>query len=403
MKPFDLKVGEWWQVPRVGNSQLADVYATPNPGGGQQNVMATWSGACIDTKRKEMLIFGGGHTDYTGNEVYAFNFDPLSANYLLWRVKAYYSTPLNNDAESNADGSPSSRHSYAGLAYSLVRDKMIVAPGGFLAGPSGNRAIWTWEFDCTTESPSTAAPSAWTRKDDAPAISPSAADPRCNISYNAANGLYYCQHRRGLATFDPAAAAASQWVPLTNFEGPVIGDDSCAVAPLTPSQLIFTGTAASGQAFGRQLDTNAYIGSETTGLPVTGDINILDVAVPGIGWDPYAQRMVIWGGTATGGIDNRDVYSLNLTTKVVTRISGSGATPDNPTANGTFGRWACLGDIAGYEGLFILVNTTTSHVYFYRSSFSPPGPPAAAARSLSNLLGSGNSGFRSWLNPSAWW
>jgi|SRR5882672_748361 len=367
-KPFDLANGEWWQVPRVGNSQLADVYATPNPGGGQQGVMDKWSGGCIDTSRKDLLIFGGGHTDYTGNEVYAFNFDSGSGNYLTWRRKAYYSTPLNDDSEANADGSPASRHTYHGLIYQASRDRMLVMPGGFLAGPTGNRAIRTYEFDCSTESPNTAAPSAWTRLDDAPAISPTAADPRCNVAYDSASAFFYTQHRRGLAKFNPAASPGSQYTALTNFEGPVIGDDSCAIAPIAPSQLIFTGTAASGQAFGRRLDTNAYIGSETTGLPATGSLNIFDVEVPGIAWDPVISCMVIWGGTATGGADNRDVYQLNLGTKIVTRIAGTGDTPGNPTANGTYGRWAYLGDIPGYEGLFILVNSTTTHVYFYRSS-----------------------------------
>lgn len=382
-KPFDLAIGEWWQVPRVGNSQLADVYPT-NPGGNQAAIISAWSGACVDTSRKDLLVWGGGHADYTGNEVYAFNFDSGSGNYLTWRRKTFPSTPLNNDAEQNADGSPASRHTYSGLNYHPSRDTMVVAAGGFLAGAGGVRSLVAWEFACTTESPNSAAPSAWTQKDTAPTIAPNGTpEPFMSMAYDATANKFYSQHNRGFTSFDPAASAGTQWTELTNFEGPAVADNTCAIAqaPTSPRQIIWPSVTDSGEAFGRRLDTNAYIGTETTGLPASGSINILDVADPGLLWEPNLLNMLLWGGTATGGTDNRDVYKLNLSTKAITRVAGTGDIPSAPTANGTFGRFAYLGGCgASYDGLCCLVNSTTGHVYFYRSSGTPisdPQPPSA--------------------------
>lgn len=378
-KPFDLAVGEWWQVPRVGNSHLADVYATPSPGGDQTAIMNEWSGGCVDTSRLDLLIWGGGHGGYAGNEVYAFELDNF-----VWRRKSFYSTPLNDNSESNADGSPAARHTYAGLCYDATRDTLVVAAGGFLAGPAGVRSNFPWEFNCTNETPNASAPGAWLQKDIAPDIPPDTVQPFSSMAFDTATGKYYSQHQRGLARFSPGASPGSQWETLTTFEGSSVLDVPVAIAPISPSQIIWPSTVATGQCFGRRLDTNAYIGTEGGGLPVTGDLNILDVDSPGIGWEPVAQKMILWGGLATGGTDRRDVYKLDLGTKVVTRVAGSGDIPDAPSVNGTFGRWAYLGGCGlSYSGLWVLVNSTTSDVYFYRSSGGAAGSPKLT------LLGAG--------------
>lgn len=376
--PFDLKNHHWWQVPDVGNSQLADVYASPNPGGDQSQIMTAWGGACVDTSRKDLIVWGGGHQDYSGNEVYAFNFDPASGNYLTWRRKTYYSTPANDDSESNSDGSPASRHTYAGLLYDAARDTMVVAPGGFLAGLTGIRSSRAWEFACSTESPSTAAPSAWTQKDQAPTITPgSGPEPFMSMAYDPVSGLYFTQHGRGFARFNPAASPGSQWTGLTDFEGPVITDDMCCVATIGPPRIMWASIAGGGDVFARNLQSNAYINSESAGVNATGDVNVFDSAFCGFGWEPVLQCALAWAGTVTGGLSNRDVYAYEPNSNKCVRIPGYGDTPGNPNSNGTFGRWAYLGGCgAAYRGLWILVNTTTSHVYFYRSSGNPDPFPA---------------------------
>jgi hypothetical protein len=365
-KPFDLAVGEWWQVPRVGNSQLADVYS---PLGGPQ-LMSAWGGACVDTSRKDLLVFGGGHLDLTDNAVYAFNFDPGSGNNLTWRRKVSSSNPAaNDDSETNADGSPASRHTYSCLLYRASLDKMIVGPGGFLAGGGGVRSAAAWGFDCATENPSSSLTSAWTRYDDGPST---VGDPRAAMAYDPSTAKYYVQFSTGFVSFDPTAGSGSQWTVLHDFEGPNTSDNTTDAALFGPNKMYWVNTADGGELWARIFtDPWTYTGAESTGIGATGDINILDVANPGMRWEPSLANLVLWGGTATGGTDNRDIYKVS-SSGAVTRVGGTGATPDNPQANGTFGRFAYLGGCgSAYSGLWALVNSTTGHVYFYRSSAPP--------------------------------
>src|SRR5712692_1503078 len=50
------------------------------PSEGCSAVVADWSGGIADTRRNRLIIWGGGHTGYYGNELYAFN---LTSNTLV--------------------------------------------------------------------------------------------------------------------------------------------------------------------------------------------------------------------------------------------------------------------------------------------------------------------------------
>ena len=38
-----------------------------------QNVTAAWNSAVMDTRRNRLVVWGGGHADYLGNELYALD------------------------------------------------------------------------------------------------------------------------------------------------------------------------------------------------------------------------------------------------------------------------------------------------------------------------------------------
>ena len=360
-KPFDLAVGEWWKVPRVGNSRLADVYPSPNPGGNQAAIMDAWNGACVDTLRKNLLVWGGGHADYSGNELYAFDL----VNF-VWRRKTFPSTPDADDGETYADGSPTIGHTYSCLVYLPDLDKMLVGPGRqrWDDGSSSTRA---WLFDCSVESPDVAAPSAWAQQDAAPA----AGNIYANLVYDPVTKLAYNQDgagASGLQVFDPTKSPGNQWIELNTGGGSNVQSDSATCALTNPRRACFH-NAISGTLVVRRLDNFLYDGTEND-FGATGATAIFSAANhPGLAWDSGANKLVMWGGTLTGGTDNRDVYFLDFSTKVVTRVAGTGDIPDNPGPNGTFSRFQNL-EACGeaWKGLNVLVNTTTSDVYFYRSS-----------------------------------
>src|SRR6266849_4211047 len=96
----------WYQIPNTTGP------ACPSGFTGCANVVAAWSGGIADTTRNRLILWGGGHTDYNGNEVYA-----LDLNTLTFARLNNPSTPAGSCVAANPDGTPNSRHTYGGLAY----------------------------------------------------------------------------------------------------------------------------------------------------------------------------------------------------------------------------------------------------------------------------------------------
>src|SRR5215470_3874736 len=71
----DLQPGHWYEVP---NSRVRQILPNPFLPGNPSYIMRAWSGGAYDTKRDRFIIWGGGHGDYGGNEVYAFDVNTLS-------------------------------------------------------------------------------------------------------------------------------------------------------------------------------------------------------------------------------------------------------------------------------------------------------------------------------------
>jgi hypothetical protein len=92
-------------------------------GMGQRGVIECWNGGALATRhgaKGSLLIYGGGHHGYYGNEVYAFDLEKC-----LWsRVTDPYAGPLKYAEGKDAypegrhpDGSPTPIHTYDGLGY----------------------------------------------------------------------------------------------------------------------------------------------------------------------------------------------------------------------------------------------------------------------------------------------
>src|SRR4051794_3354015 len=67
----------WYAMP---NTNLASTCPANHYGGTTYNfadmcgaVTAAWSSGVMDTLRNRLIVWGGGHNDYAGNEVYAVN------------------------------------------------------------------------------------------------------------------------------------------------------------------------------------------------------------------------------------------------------------------------------------------------------------------------------------------
>jgi len=107
----DLKPGEWYEVP---NSHLKTVA----PSGVEPRVIDPWSGGAFDTKWDNLIVWGGGHGDYSGNEIYLFSLDSLK-----WTRVTNPSNPPAVDVPYASDGGPCSRHTYDYIQYLASIDR----------------------------------------------------------------------------------------------------------------------------------------------------------------------------------------------------------------------------------------------------------------------------------------
>jgi len=113
-----------------------------------QNVIRTWNGAIADTTADRLIIWGGGHNNYYGNEIYSLN---LTANPItLVRLKDPTIPTNYSDSQNCIDGippakpnAPNSREDYGGLAFIPGPYQMFIE-GGSLACLLGDQSENTW-------------------------------------------------------------------------------------------------------------------------------------------------------------------------------------------------------------------------------------------------------------------
>lgn len=117
--------GEWRESP---NSKLQDVFPKQagHPGWGvlgPRAVMATWGGGAYDTKRNVLIVTGGGHRDYGGNEVYEFS---LATQKWIRATEPRATTQQGHGRYLITDSeAPISSHTYDGIVYLPNIDRMF--------------------------------------------------------------------------------------------------------------------------------------------------------------------------------------------------------------------------------------------------------------------------------------
>jgi hypothetical protein len=145
-----MSAGTWHAIPNSTLSGTA-IYNTGPVGGTEPAIgINVYSGGAFDTNGNRLMIYGGGHGDYFGNEMYAFNLDVSNPtrNYkweTLWEqsAKSVIETALN-DRSANctsggttsgylSDGAELSNHTYQYNAYNPVWNAFISPAQGSVA------------------------------------------------------------------------------------------------------------------------------------------------------------------------------------------------------------------------------------------------------------------------------
>jgi hypothetical protein len=133
----------WTSIPNTSFAPFCTAHENPAVVAveGCVAVINDWSGGTFDDGDHRMILWGGGHDGYWGNEVYAFTLSTMSWSLLTTATPL---TAAQTSVDPLYDGNPDSRHTYDGLAY--VSDlRAMYAWGG--SGASNGFSLDTgWLF-----------------------------------------------------------------------------------------------------------------------------------------------------------------------------------------------------------------------------------------------------------------
>lgn len=321
------------------------VFPNPAPPGSPWAVIAAWSGGAYDSKRDRLIVWGGGHSDYSGNEIYAFN-----VNTLTWQRVNNPSLDVGGSEASGVypDGKPRSRHTYDGVEYlppPIDRFCGLGAGGTYPSAQIGTPRVDCFNFDTLQ----------WERFADTPAYG-----HPVSSAYDPVRGHVW-EHPPGtgsrLTEFDPVA---NTWT----VRGESVGNIYYCNGEVDPVRRRFL-AIGNGVAASWNIDAPGTL--LRTNLATTGDKAMQTAQNPGVAYDPVSDRLVAWSGGA-------DVYTLNLDTLVWTRIPPAATNTIIPTPadiRGTYGRFRYIPS----KNAFIVVSSTDEDVYIYKLS-SGGGAPA---------------------------
>ncbi|MBI3900081.1 MAG: hypothetical protein HY308_17570 [Gammaproteobacteria bacterium] len=402
----NLPPNTWYEVP---NSKMTDVCVSPALWGNCIYVTDAWGGGAFDPIHRKMLIFGGGHADYLGNEVYSF--DLRTGKWERLTDPSPVKDPVTGAIVASAgtdplpDGNPVSRHTYDQLAY-ITHVNRFLSQGGATA-PNGGGSSVTWLFDVDQHK--------WTDKLDSNMVKPGGTEAGKLLgqgSYNAASGydpasgLVFMRSHGALLSYN---VNTNTWTSLSGFGsaplwprydvyGPLrgavdtkrhlfwtVGSNDCLVWDIPNKKLVTNDWATTGGGtYTNYPRTKNYADTDPSKNQVfnSGGGDILNAYGPGFDYDSKADQMVGWigGGTVIGndgkpvtGSDGLPItipsqpYALDLNSKTWTTKNPTGA-PATKTKNGVYGRWRYL----ERYNVFILVNSASSNVYFYKNSAGGP-------------------------------
>jgi hypothetical protein len=332
----DLQPGNWYEVP---NSHLYDV----RPSGYSANVIGPWCSGAMDTKRDRLIVWGGGHGDYVGNEIYVFDL-----NTLAWERLNDPSDPPAVEVPHAPDGGPCSRHTYEYIDYvpNIDRFCSFGGSGFWQSGQTGTDHTDCFDFE--------------TLKWEERAVTPGCGGRiGATSAYDPSTG-YIWYH--GTASYSWPA----HWDPLTDswtVHGKTWTMESMSYYVTMEIDPLKKKMVACGGGDFHLWDISVDTGWILYGSETSSGSGVNGAASPGLAYDPVTEKIIGWRSGQT-------VYSLDLDNNTWTSHSASGANPGSPCGTGTFGRFRYCPN----KNVFVVVNSNTANVFIYRHTAASSAP-----------------------------
>ena len=313
-------VGQWVQIST--SNTISSVQPSPTPPGntGPSSVTDTW--CCIASSASgDVYMWGGGHADYSGNEVYRLRLNQATPVYQR------LSTPtasVTTNVKYYGDGRPSARHTYQ--SFWFAGGKLKSLGGQYVYGNASVSPSNTDIFDPDTGN--------WTTQVN-----------------NNGSGWYACgNHATGVIYVAG---------PSGNYSSTTYGRLDASNVWTTLGSGSSSGTAFGGSAFDSARSRIYRIGDYDGNKPVvywTVGGSETNPALSGANASTFDNFGSYAGVDYCVGSDciylkdpgaNRTVYRLNCATLACDTLTTSGATPSS-AMNGVNGRFKYVPDLKGF-------------------------------------------------------
>lgn len=348
--------GQWGTLPN-SNIVSAGVLQTDDTGQSGSLVIDDWGSAVICTgglyvgstftAGTWLVVIGGGHTDYGGNEVYAYG--PFENNSPTWNRPRDQTRPNLDNVNHDGAGNPVSCHTYSSLVYLPNQNYMMRCAGG-ARHTDTNGSPFSDFYDFGQVSPNVNQP--WKT-----ALAFPGAIGSPTFAYNSVDGkIWGIGNPSGtgqITVYDPAGNSWSN----VNFKSPTVTGDTSAEIEPTKNTLVIYGYNAGISLNGWDCSTTSgdYYTPTQTGTGPTDHGSII--------YDPVLAKLVVWAGGQT-------LHTLTLPSVPASgtwtwgSIAGGGVTPPATQVNGTYNRFRYVpgSTIRGY----VLLNSANDNIYFYR-------------------------------------
>jgi hypothetical protein len=351
------------------------------------NVIRSWSGGIADTTRNRLILWGGGASNYYGNEIYSLNLGatPITLTRLTDPTIPTNFANSSNCVESIPPGTsefaPNSRSSYGGMAFLPNADAMYILNGS-LACLAADGSIGTWTISLNNLSNS----SSWVHED------PTLTGPEPGIfaglggspygdiaAYDPNSGLVFVSDASAIFSYN---YQTNTYTRISSVEGfPTNIYLSGAIDP-TRKLFVFVGGCLGGTCSSgvgvfvadisnpttttQQDWTTATMADPACAEYLTGGENPITASSPGFTFDSVANDFVGWPNQGNNVyILTPDPANHRLTCQKQTFANGppNSAHAGVPnSSNGTFGRFQYFPG----PDVFVVVNDWNIPTYVLR-------------------------------------
>lgn len=420
--------GGWVEVSTTTFSSVwpTGADAVPPTPGSPRQVVRAWSGFAWDSARGNLLLFGGGHANYAGNEVYVWQ-----GNNGQWTRGTLPSQVNLTTGWVEGNGAPISSHTYQTNIYVPINDRFVVFGGA--GWPNGQpqeyqglrTGVWWWNpaladpnkvggANGTGWDPTRSGSNSWQ-------VRPY--DPWVGLPWTTEPGYIYGttgyrQEGGKDVIYVTMDSFGSGFPDLYRYElGSPTTPDSWQKVGITGNSVLYSGAATVDPGRGLFVRTAKVGVTYQTDLAVW-DLSKNNAANPGanpsfgvdlvdsqgadwqpnystsIDYDAVNDQFVIWDGTNGGNVwVTRPTYlsngKLSSTWTVQLMTSTTSVQPAGNFADGVLGKWKYVAELGAFIALDSFNDATNdSTVWLYRPmAMSVPEPRGSGLMLIGLALG----------------